>query len=160
MPDDLPVDVLTELGRVTWAAIKLEDYAAGICSIIDPANPRTDRRQIGQKIKDAKKVLAGRTPSAARDEAVVWLDRARDAIKRRNAALHATPVVQIGQGRLGEWPLLLGEMPRKDRPYYERPLTVESLSELRSVLEDAAGGWRDLIIALGSAPRGPGSRRT
>lgn len=27
MPADLPIDVLTELGRVTWAAIKLEDYA-------------------------------------------------------------------------------------------------------------------------------------
>jgi hypothetical protein len=39
-------------------------------------------------------------------------------------------------------------MPRKGRPYCERPLTVESLSELRSVLENAADGWRDLVIAL------------
>jgi len=54
MPDDLPVDVLTELGRVTWAAIKLEDYTEGLCSLIDPANPRTDKRQVSQKIKDAK----------------------------------------------------------------------------------------------------------
>jgi len=33
---------------------------------------------------------------------------------------------------------------------FERPLTVESLSELRSVLEDAAAEWRDLVIALGT----------
>jgi hypothetical protein len=49
------------------------------------------------------------------------------------------------RGRLG-----LGEIPRKGRPYFERPLTVESLSELRSVLENAAHGSRDLVIALGA----------
>jgi hypothetical protein len=153
MADELPVDVLTELGRVTWAAIKLEDYAEGVCSHVDPSNPRTDKRQIGQKIKDAKKVLAGRAPCAARDQAVAWLDRAREAIERRNAALHATPVVRIGQGRPDEWPLLLGEMPRKDRPYFERPLTVESLSELRSVLEAAADGWQDVVLDLWESER-------
>jgi hypothetical protein len=26
MPDKLPVEVLTELGRVTWAVVRLEDY--------------------------------------------------------------------------------------------------------------------------------------
>ena len=46
MSTDLPVDVLTELGRVTWAAIKLEDYTEGLCSLIEPTNPRTDRRQV------------------------------------------------------------------------------------------------------------------
>jgi hypothetical protein len=51
--DHLPIDVLTELGRVTWAAIKLEDYVESVCSFIEPANPRTDMRQLGQKIKDA-----------------------------------------------------------------------------------------------------------
>ena len=158
MPDDLPLDVLTELGRVTWAAIRLEDYAEDVCWHIDPANPRTDRRQVGQKIKDAKQVLAGRPPSAARNEAAAWLDRAREAIERRNAALHATPVVRVGQVRRGEWPLFLGEMPRKGRPYFERPLTVESLGELRSVLEDAAGGWSDLVLALFTDSVPPESR--
>jgi hypothetical protein len=65
--DDLLVEVLTELGRVTWAAIKLEDYTESLCSTIDPANPRTDRRQVSTKIKDAKKVLNGWPTSAARD---------------------------------------------------------------------------------------------
>ena len=41
----------------------------------------------------------------------------------------------------------LGEMPRKGRPYFGRPLTVESLSELCSVLANAAYGRRDLAIA-------------
>ena len=69
MPDELSVDVFTELGRVTWAAIKLEDYVEGLCSHIDPANPRTDRRQVSTKIRDAQRVLAARARSATRDEA-------------------------------------------------------------------------------------------
>jgi len=44
----------------------------------------------------------------------------------------------------------IGEMPRKGRPYFGRPLAVESLSELCSVLENAADGRRDLAIALGT----------
>jgi len=144
--DDLPIDVLTELGRVTWAAIKLEDYVESVCSFIEPANPRTDMRQLGQKIKDAQKVLTAKPVSATRDQAKVWLERARQAIEQRNAALHATPVVHLGEPQR----LLLGEMPRKGRPYFERPLTVEALGELRSVLEDAADGWRELVIAMGT----------
>jgi hypothetical protein len=147
MPDELSVDVFTELGRVTWTAIKLEDYVEGLCSHIDPANPRTDKRQVSTKIRDAQRVLAARTRSATRDEAAEWLEQARHAIERRNAAMHATPIVWIGRKR-AEDRLGLGAMPRKGRPYFGRPLTVESLSELRSVLVNAADGWRDLVIAL------------
>jgi hypothetical protein len=61
VPDDLlPVDVLTELGRVTWAAILLEDFVDDLCWHIEPADQLTDRRQISQKIKDAKRVLRTR----------------------------------------------------------------------------------------------------
>jgi hypothetical protein len=153
MPDDLPVDVLTELGRVTWAAIKLEDYTEGLCSLIDPTNPRTDKRQVSQKIKDAKRVLQGWPSSSVRDDAMAWLERASHAIEKRNAALHATPVVQLGRPPATEQRLFLGEMPRADRPYNERPLTVESLSALRSELEDAFSGWRDVAIAAGAESR-------
>jgi hypothetical protein len=149
MPDDLPIDVLTELGRVTWAAIKLEDYTEGLCSLIDPHDPRRDRRQVGQKIRDTKRVLRSWTASAVRDEAIAWLERASQAIDRRNAALHATPVVWVGRDPPGGQRRFLGEMPRLGRPYVERPLTIESLGELRSVLEDAAAGWRDIAIAAG-----------
>lgn len=54
MPDELSVDVFSELRRVTSAAIKLEDYVEGLCSHIDPANPRTDKRQVGTKIRARK----------------------------------------------------------------------------------------------------------
>jgi hypothetical protein len=117
MPDDLPLDVLTELGRVTWAAIKLEDYTESVCSFIKPTNPRMDKRQVGQKMKDAKKVLRSWPNSEVRDNTTTWLGRARNEIEHRNAALHATPVVQLGHSLAGEERLFLGEMPRANRPY-------------------------------------------
>ena len=129
-----------------------------MCSQTDPANPRTDKRQVSAKIRDARRVLAAMTRSTARDEAAEWLERARQAMERRNAALHATPIVWMGRDR-AEDRLGLGEMPRNGRPYVERPLTVESLSELHSILENAASGWRVLVIALAteSRPQAPQS---
>jgi hypothetical protein len=155
MPDEFPVDVLTELGRVTWAAIKLEDYVEDVCSRIDPSNdPLTDKRFIGRRIADAKKALAGWAPSATRDEAGAWLERAWQAIGRRNAILHAIPITWAGP-RPGEQRPGLGEKAWRDRRYFERPLTVESLGEIRSVLEDAATGWPDLALALSTLTRQP-----
>jgi hypothetical protein len=75
---------------VTWAAIKLEDYTEGLCSLIDPANPRTDKRQVSQKIKDARRVLDGWPSSTVRDDTMAWLERAGHAIEQRNAALQFT----------------------------------------------------------------------
>jgi len=150
MPDDLPVDVLTELGRVVWAAIKLEHYAESLCSLIEPANPGTDKRPVSHKIRDAKRVLASWPSSAVRDNTVAWLERASYAIEQRNAALHAMPLIQLGRPPATEDRLFLGEMPRANRPYNERPLTVESLSALRSVLENAFSGCVDIALAAGA----------
>lgn len=147
MSDDLPLNVLTELGRVTWAAIKLEDYVGDICRRIEQtAGQAPDRRPISQKIKDAKKILTDGAPSVTSEKAIVWLERARQAVERRNAALNATPIVWIGRERNDQ--LGLGEMPRRGSPYVERPLTVESPAELRSALQEAADGWADLTVAL------------
>lgn len=41
-------------------------------------------------------------------------------------------------------------MPRKGRGYFEQPLTVESLSQLRADLEEAAAGWQDMLLSLGN----------
>jgi hypothetical protein len=147
--DELPVDVFTELGRVTWAAIKLEDYTKGVCSTVEPRNPRTDKPQISTWIRGAKRVLGTWPEGALAREATAWMERARLAIERRNAVLHATPMAWIDPDRRGQ--LFLAEMPRRGRPYTERPLTVESLAELRSVLESASAGWLELITDIADA---------
>jgi hypothetical protein len=96
LPDELSVDVFAELGRVIWAAIKLEDYVEGLCSHINPANPRTDKRQVSTKIRDAQRVLAARTRSAPRDEAAEWLEH---AVRRSSGATPpCTPRPSSGLG--------------------------------------------------------------
>jgi hypothetical protein len=57
------------------------------------------------------------------------------------------PVRDVDLARAGVGSIV-GEMPRRGSPYVERPLTVESLAELRSALQEAADGWADLTVAL------------
>jgi hypothetical protein len=83
-------------------------------------------------------------PSATRNRALKWLENAHLAIERRNATLHAIPLAFLNRDGQHE----LGQRPRGDRAHAEYRLTVESLSELRSVLSKAADGWRDLALAL------------
>lgn len=102
---------------------------------------RTDKSwdsQAAVQLEDqgAWRVLAGWLSSAVGDGAVAWLERASYAIEQRNAALHATPVVQLGRPRATEKRLFPGEMPGAYRPYNGRPLTVER-SALRLMLENA-----------------------
>ncbi|WP_435583331.1 hypothetical protein [Amycolatopsis thermoflava] len=150
--DEPPADALTALGRIAWAAIELESCVIDLCSLVKPVNPRTDRRPVSKQIEHAKAVLRCWTPSESRDAAISWLDRAAVAMDRRNAALHATPMVRFGLDRrpLG---YALGEMPRAGRPYFSRPFEVDALTELRDVLSEAAAGWREIMLALDLALR-------
>jgi hypothetical protein len=150
--DDLPVDVLTELGRVTWAAIVLDDSAKWLCSSIQPVHPRTDRRPMSERISDALGALKDWPDSPGRDQARAWLIRARQALETRKGLLHATPLVWVGELPDGQSVRqLLGEMPHKRRPYYERPMSVEALSEVRDLLVEAKAGWRDVMLGTAEA---------
>ena len=96
-------------------------------------------------------MLMGWPGSTVRDDATTWLERASHAIEKRNAALHATPVVRLGRPPATEQRLFLREMPRADRPYNERPLTARLSDAIRP--EDAFSGWRDVAIAAGAKSR-------
>jgi len=138
--------VLLELGRVTWAAVHLEAFTDRMCSLIGPANPRSDRRTIGRKIDDAQKVLTSWPATPARDAASTWLARARDAVYRRNATLHAVPMTWFLEGEAPR--PILGEMPYRDRPYVERPITTESLVELRNLLAEPLKDWLPVLAGV------------
>ncbi|HEV7973823.1 hypothetical protein [Amycolatopsis sp.] len=150
-PDELPLDVLTELGRVTWAVIKLEDYAEDICARV-LGNSRFDStKPVRRKIEAALTDLAGRPASDLRDAATRWLTTVDRALTQRNEALHARPLVWVEMDpakRHDPAQHRLGVMPRGGRSYSELPLTVESLGVLRQELVAAVTGWRDLVLAL------------
>src|SRR4051794_11426257 len=121
--EELPDEVLIELGRFTWAAIMLEDPTDSWCSVIHYANPREDRRSIGQKIKDARRDLLTWRESPGIEHVDTWLLGAAHALVRRNALLHSVPLVvtdREGQS-IGH---ALGELPRSGREYFARHLTV------------------------------------
>ena len=161
--NDLPVDVFTELGRVTWAAIMLEDSIKWLCSLIWPHDPRTSPT-IGKMLGNARSELSRWPSSPARKDALGWLDHADKAIEARNAILHATPLTLADSEAPEESPRqFLGEMPRRSgQPYQERPMTVESLVAVRDLLAEAAAGWREVILAVAEARIGvqaPGGGR-
>lgn len=146
MHDDLPDDVLLELGRLTWSAIRLEDLTVSLCRVVHPANPREDRRPIGQMIKEARRALRSwPDDSEAARRANAWLARAAEAIERRNALLHSVPLV-ILDSRDAAIGHALGEMPRGSRKYFERHLSVPALREVRNELLAAQQDWRETIL--------------
>ena len=143
MGDELPEAVLIELGRLTWSAIHLEDCTDGICHNVVHANPREDRRPIGQKIKDALKALSQwQNGDPEVDQIRDWLVRAQLALEKRNAFLHSVPLILLDEHyrRIGH---ALGELPRGDRGYYVRRMDVSELREVRAVLDAAQEGWEE-----------------
>ena len=95
-----------------------DELVAALADQVDDQLPQPRRGihiDLALHVDDAQRVLAARTRSATRDEAAEWLEHARQAIERRNAALHAAPIVWVGRER-AEDRLGLGEMPRKGRP--------------------------------------------
>jgi len=141
---ELPEAVLTELGRLTWSAIHLDDLTDALCRQVEhKERPREDRRPIGRKIDDALKALGlweGDESEAGQIRA--WLLRAQRALEKRNAVLHSVPLIVFDERsrRIGH---ALGEMPRGERPYYERWLGASELREVREELDGALEGWTD-----------------
>ena len=145
MSHPLPDDVLVELGKLTWAAIRLEDLADSLCNAVRHANPREDRRGIGQKIKDARRDLKTWEEAPEVVQVDSWLARAGQALERRNAILHSVPL-RVFDRDGGDIGFALGEMPRGDHSYFERHVTVEALQEVRNELEHAQQGWRNTVL--------------
>lgn len=145
MSDELPDSVLIELGRCTWAAILLEDLTDSLCSFIHYADPREDRRSIGQKIKDARRDLRTWRASLDVDHVDSWLVRAAQALERRNALLHSVPatVMDRESRSVGQ---ALGEMPRTGGEYFERHLTVAGVRQVHDELHAAKEGWRETVL--------------
>lgn len=159
MYDDLPDDVLAELGRIALASIDLDDCIDSLCSEIEPSNPRDDRRSVAQKMADARKVLRGYGDTAQVRLITAWLDKARHALTTRNAVLHSTPLVHLdfdwtkphAQRIIGH---SLAEYPRLDRPYTVRALTVDGLHPVLVELSEVEARWRETYM-LASALREP-----
>lgn len=146
MTHPLDDDALIELGKFTWEAIELEGYVDTVCSFICYANPREDRRAIGQKVKDAKTAMKAWTAADLTQTVVEWLDHASDALESRNAVLHGTVLARTGRDReiVG---YAIGETPRKGRQYAQRELCADGIRQVREELQRAGQGWIEALRA-------------
>ena len=160
-PDD---DVMLELGRMTWAAMALEEAVYGVCRVVKPRHGPYDDHPIGARIDEAVMDLDAYDDAALQERTRQWLLAAKAALEARNSVLHSTHVVF--------WPLpgttpvpettgaFLAHFPRKDkRAQVQTPLTVEGLSPLRRRLQAAHQHWVEVASAVFAAhrPYSPGS---
>jgi len=146
---DLPEAVLAELGRLTLAAVRLEETTYLVCRSIKPRHGPWDDCPIGSHVDEAVSDLATCPKDDMRDRAEAWLKEAEEALASRNAVLHASFVTYVPlpgttpiPDATGEW---LAHFPRnKKRPPVRTLLTTEGLRPIRERLERARKGWMDL----------------
>jgi hypothetical protein len=83
----LPDDVLLELGKMTWAAINLEDVVYEVCRAVRPRGNLYDSTPIGSRIDQAVKDLADRPDDELKANTRAWLVEAKGALIERNSVL-------------------------------------------------------------------------
>jgi hypothetical protein len=148
-PDDA---VLLELGRMTWAAINLEDIIPTMRRAIGPEPKELSRAPASEWIKDALKLLAGWPESEAREAAIGWFESAQRALKGRNQVLHSVPVTLVTRhrdGRFTEHGQVLDHLPRGTSDSFARtPLAENDLRQVSRRLAAARQGWVEICEAM------------
>jgi len=155
IPHDSPSDeVLLELGRLTWAAINLEDVVYTVCQCIRPNGDYRDTPAVA-RIKQAREALTTQPDEKLRARADKWLEAAAQALADRHAVLHSEPVTFVSLSAdvtPGDLDPLLAHFPRdRSRPQVNTPLTASALRSLRWHLESARAGWVELAVELDEA---------
>lgn len=145
---DLPEEVFTELGRMTLAAVRLEDTVYSLCRFIRPRHGPWDDCPISTHIGEALNDLATCPADEMRATAEAWLKEALAALAARNSVLHAAVISSVAseaQGHrdaVGQW--LLHFPRKKTEPPVRTPLTLEGIAPIRRRLERARNGWMGL----------------
>jgi hypothetical protein len=147
-PDDA---ALLELGRMTWAAISLEDVVYGMGDALGLDTAELADMPVSASIRRELEVLNGWPGSEIRDDASKWFIAARQALEARNSVLHAVPGIWVTIGddhALTPHGPVLEDLGRKGRPYQGRWLTEDGLRPVRLQLEEARAEWVEIFLAL------------
>lgn len=144
LDDDLISEsVFAELGRLTYAAIKLEDVTRAAVRWIDPA---LDNLSVRRLIERAQQILATWPQSEDRDFCDQWLENSSNALLRRNEVIHSTPAIYVelidAEGGMNEVGPILEHNPRfRDQSAGRTWLTVDDLAPVTAQLRTARAGW-------------------
>jgi hypothetical protein len=138
-------EVLTELGRFTWLAISLEDGLGLVCRSI--VSRDLSGLRLADQVKQACRTMQDWSASPHQAAIDSWLRSALEALDEgRNQIFHATPLTLVDPMAKTFSPLLgikprQGRRGRPDRPYLERPMTVEHLREAQAELAVFDKAW-------------------
>lgn len=139
---DLDASQTMAIGRLTWAAIKLDGVVVWICRKVPkaPYKPGQDR---GQFVKATMK--ANPNPSASLRAAFDWMAEAARVLERRNKVLHAESVAFLDpEGLRLDNGTLLNQ--RGGTTYTS--LSPEALDDITRAIEDVYRGWREADLQV------------
>ena len=139
---DLDEDQTAAVGRLTWAAIKLEGVVIWICRKAPNAvyRPGLDRSQF---VKATMK--ANPEPSKSLQDAFEWMAEAGRVLDLRNKVLHAESVAFLdSDGRRLDTGTLLNQ--RGGATYTS--LSVEAFDKISDAIEHVYQGWRAADLAV------------
>lgn len=142
---------LLELGRMTWAAISLEDVVYGMGDALGLDTAERTRMPVSACIRRVLQVLDGWPESEIREDARKWFIAARQALEARNSVLHAVPGVWVtigGDHAVTQHGPVLEDLGSTGRPYQRRWMAEGGLRPVRLQLEQARAGWVEIFLAL------------
>jgi hypothetical protein len=155
-PDD---GVLLELGRLTWAAMALEEVVYTVCRVVKPRHGPYDDHPIGARVAEGLRDLHDLDPPL-QGTVRAWLVEAKDSLAARNSVLHSTHVVF--EPLPGTTPIpattgaFLAHFPRcGNGTQVQTPLTVAGLAPLCRRLEAARQDWVAVATGVFQARRAP-----
>jgi hypothetical protein len=133
---------LLALGRLTWAATRLDGVVTWICRKVPGAvyRPGQDRGQFVQAT-----MRANPNPSPSLQAAFDWMAEAAKALEPRNKVLHAESVGFLDpDGRRLDDGTLLNQ---RGGPTY-MSLSVEAFDEITEAIEVVYRRWREADLAV------------
>lgn len=148
---------------MVWAALLLEDAAAGVCQAAIGAGVAVRSAPVGKQIVATLKVIETWPQTAARDAGISWLRRAQAALEARHRILHAMPVIPYrhdGDGPSREVPgIWVQYIPRVDHrarrgagppgtAHQPLQLTADELRRIHDLLAAVRRAWSSVSTGL------------
>lgn len=135
------------LGRMTWAAVKLEGVIERVCG--EALQHDVSGRSVSEYVKEVRGNFSLSPTTIGRKQALEWLTKAIAAIDRRNTVLHVTTELRFASDEemsAGAGTLSLVNQ-RKRRVTRTEP-TAGNFYRIRDAIEKAYAGWHSAEVGL------------
>ncbi|WP_434316371.1 hypothetical protein [Leifsonia sp. P73] len=142
---DLDDECLGALGRLTWAAIKLDGVVIWICQKV-PGARYHDGQDRGQFVKAT--IRANPEPGPSLQAAFHWMEEAATVLELRNKVIHAESVALVdADGRRID----NGTLRNRRGGTTDTTLSPEALNDITDAIEEVYRRWpeADQQVVLG-----------